>query len=386
MGAVRVVGAVAGLNGSGPRVLFVGPSAGARGGIAQFNARLAETVATNAHVRAIGFERMYPSWTDAGRRQPAAAGHEAFLVPWRPRTWMRAARELREFGPDLVVVQWWHPLFAPCLRHLIIAARRNDAEVMMVCHNALPHEPFPLARAAAARTMSAAGRLVALSTAVAAQVRTLAPGARIDVLAHPPNLAGHIDPMEVERWRARVGPVDGPMIVFFGNVRPYKGLSDLIEAMPAVCARSPATLVVAGTFYEPVERFRLQARRLGVESSIRLFPGYVPDDEVLALLSLADVVAMPYRTASQSGILPLVALAERPVVATSVGGITEAVGDRGVVVPPGDGAALAQGLLRALATPPLPPHGFRDGWSRWAALVVEAASDAGDRAYRKALR
>ena len=299
---------------------------------------------------------------------------------------MRAERELREFEPDLVVAQWWHPLFAPCLRHVIAAAHRNQAGVMMVCHNALPHERFPFARSAAARTMSAAGRLVALSTAVAVQVRSLAPSARVDVLAHPPNLDGRIDGAAADRWRARIGPVDGPLIVFFGNIRPYKGLEDLIEAMPVVRERTPATLVVAGTFYEPVERFRNLARRRGVDAAVRLCPGYVPDEEVLALLSLADVVAMPYRTASQSGILPLVALAERPVVATSVGGIAEAVGNRGVVVPPDDPRAFAHGLLRALAAPPPPPDGFRDGWSRWATLVVEAAQDARDRAHRKALR
>lgn len=380
------MGAVTGLNGDGPRVLFVGPSASARGGIAQFNARLTGAVGRIADVHAIGYERMYPAWTSAGRRQAPAAGPEAVLVPWRPGTWLRAERELRRFDPDLVVVQWWHPLFAPCLQHLIAAARRNEAAVMMVCHNALPHERFPFARPAAARTMSAAGRVVALSSSVAAQVRSLAPSARVDVLAHPPNLDGRIDEVAADRWRARIGPVEGPLIVFFGNIRPYKGLEDLIEAMPVVREHSPATLVVAGTFYEPVERFRNLAGRRGVDAAVRLCPGYVPDEEVLALLSLADVVAMPYRTASQSGILPLVALAERPVVATSVGGIAEAVGARGVIVPPADPSALASGLLQALASPPPPPPAFRDGWRTWAMLIVEAAQDARDRMRREALR
>ena len=154
-----------------------------------------------------------------------------------------------------------------------------------------------------------------------------------------------------------MGPPDGPVILFFGNVRKYKGLGDLIAAMPLVRQKVNARLVVAGTFFEPVERFRTQATRLGLEldRDVRLLSGYVPREQVPDLFALADVVALPYRAASQSGVIAQAALAGKPVVVTAVGGLPEALDGRGVVVPPANPAALAAGIVRALEDPPPPP-------------------------------
>jgi hypothetical protein len=141
--------------------------------------------------------------------------------------------------------------------------------------------------------------------------------------------------------------------------------------MPAVRARVPATLVVAGPFLEPPKRFEHQAEALGVAAHVRLFPGYVPNEEVEGLFAAADVLALPYRSATQSGVVPLAATFGVPVVATSAGGIPEAIGERGVIVPPNDSPALADGLVRALSDPPPPPVTASDDWGTWARQIVE---------------
>jgi glycosyltransferase involved in cell wall biosynthesis len=365
-----------------PRIAFVGPGAALRGGIAQFGARLREAVAPRADTLAIGYRRLYPAWTAAGRgpNAPAALGPldaTDTLVAWRPWTWLGAARALRRFRPDVVVVQWWHPLFGPCLRFLAGRAAGAGARVVFVCHNATPHERFPGARALARWTLRRADRLVALSRPVARELRALAPGAAVRVLAHPPNVP-------VAPAPATGG---GTTVLFFGYVRPYKGLGDLIDAVAIARHDLPVELVVAGPFIEPVERYRRQAERLGVAEHVRLLPGYVPDECVGELFARADAVALPYRSATQSGVCALALAAGKPVVATDVGGLAADLGPGAVVVPPGDPAALAGGLRRALSSRERPPAPRPPDWGAWSddLLAAAAAPKRARRGPRRAL-
>jgi glycosyltransferase involved in cell wall biosynthesis len=194
----------------------------------------------------------------------------------------------------------------------------------------------------------------------------------VEVLWHPPNIAD--DGAAAGVWKERIGEVDGPILLFFGNIRRYKGLHDLLAAMPNVRREVAATLIVAGHFFEPLEDFERQAMRLGVARSVRFFPGYVPKNEVEGLFEVADLVVLPYRSASQSGILAQAALAGKPVVATGVGGIPEFLGDRGVIVPPANPEALAEGIVQALTQPPLPPRVPDGGWEGWRSFLLVLAS------------
>ena len=140
--------------------------------------------------------------------------------------------------------------------------------------------------------------------------------------------------------------------------------------------------MVAGTFFEPAERFRTQATQLGLEldRDVRLLSGYVPREQVPDLFALADVVALPYRAASQSGVIAQAALAGKPVVVTAVGGLPEALDGRGVVVQPANPAALAAGIVRALEDPPPPPPLPSGGWDDWRdTLLAEVVSSPGAR-------
>jgi glycosyltransferase involved in cell wall biosynthesis len=254
------------------------------------------------------------------------------------------------------------------MRYLMRRARRRGAEVVVVVHNHKPHEPVPFWRVLTRTTLGQADRLVALSAFVGDRLGELVPGVPVQVVGLPPYFDS--SPSDgAQLWRRRLDGVYGPVILFFGNVRAYKGLADLVAAMPRIRQRSRATLVVAGTFFEPLERFRHQAERLGVADSVRFFPDYVPNEQVPGLFELADVVALPYRSASQSGILPQAAAAGKPVVATAVGALPETIGENGVLVAPRDPISLADGLVRALERPPPPPALSDDPWRPWVEML-----------------
>ena len=149
--------------------------------------------------------------------------------------------------------------------------------------------------------------------------------------------------------RQRLGLSPGDEVaLFFGYVRRYKGLDTLLEAWKQVRARRPATLLVAGEFYEDPAPYRALARAAGGEPSVRLLDHYLQDDEVEAVFRAADVAVLPYRSATQSGVTHVAYALGVPVITTDVGGLSETVvaGETGLVVPPENPEALARSIVR----------------------------------------
>ena len=357
------------------RVAFIGVAPDQRGGIAQFGRELAEYVAGDVDTLVIGWRQLYPRFTTPGRQGPDPSARtfalpfRNLLVPWLPWTWRTTSRALEAFRPQLVVVQWWSPLFGPALRTILRRARRRGARTLIMCHNAKPHERFPLSDRITRATLAQGDLLAAFSQGVAEQIAALAPGRPLLVGALPPPLARDDEPAE-----PRDDLPAGPKVLFFGNVRAYKGLEDLLAALPIVRRSVDATLVIAGTFMSPLSRFERIAADLGVEDAVRFLPGYVPDEDIPGLFGACDVVVLPHRSASQSGIVGRAATARRPVVATRVGSLPEMLGGNGVLVEPADPPSLAAGIVSALTDPPPPPPRDDAAWDTWREAVLREAS------------
>src|SRR6185312_6375342 len=141
--------------------------------------------------------------------------------------------------------------------------------------------------------------------------------------------------------------VEGPVILAFGLIRPYKGTDVLLEAMRKV---EGAELWIAGMPRMPMDGFRELARR--VPGTVRFVERFIPDDEVPAFMRRADLVVLPYRNIEQSGVLYTALAFGRPLVLSSVGGFPE-IAERGAarLVPPEDPEALAGALAELLADP-----------------------------------
>jgi len=117
-------------------------------------------------------------------------------------------------------------------------------------------------------------------------------------------------------------------ILFFGFIRHYKGLDLLIEALADPRLRKfPIRLIVAGEFYEDPKLYLDTIIRFKLEGIVELRTGFIPDNEVRNYFSLADLVAQPYRTATQSGVSQIAYHFEKPMLVTNVGGLAEIVPD-----------------------------------------------------------
>ena len=353
------------------RIALVGPLAPWRGGLAQYLALLGEELARRAEVRAVTFTRQYPGLLFPGGSQldPAAARPDfpvaALLDSIGPLSWRRTAAHLERFAPGVVILKWWMPFFAPSFASSVGPLRRHGTRVVLVCDNLLPHESRPFDRELTRWMLRNSDGYLVMSESVERDLAALKPGAPCRRVPHP--LYAQFDRGRFTRAaaRARLGLGAGDEVVlFFGYVRRYKGLDTLLEAWPAVRAQRPATLVVAGDFYEDPAPYRAlvaAAAGAGGLGAVRLREGYQSDEDVEALFRAADVVVLPYRSATQSGVTHVAYALGVPVITTDVGGLAETVrpGETGLVVPPEDPAALAAAIVRFFAGDLGP--GLRDG-------------------------
>ncbi len=372
---------------------LIGPTFPFRGGISH------HTTLLYLHLTArygdqrlfVSFRRQYPTFLFPGAtdldpsRQPLKAPCERLIDPLNPYTWWRAAGRIARFDPDVLLVPWWVTFWAPPIGIIVrLVRRRSRARVVFVCHNILPHEPHRWDPLLARFALAAGHGHVVQSTSEAKALQALLPGLQ-PVVVNIPIFDMFAEKMILKRdARDRLGvPAEGAVLLFFGFVRPYKGLDYLLRALPKVRQRLPDVhLLIAGEFWHDKANYLDLIERLGLGQAVTLLDYYIPNEEVPVCFSAADVVVLPYVETSQSAVLQLAFGCGLPVITTAVGGLVDIVqdGENGLLVPPADSDALAGAIERYFTTDLATEmtqsvQSTRDA-SSWAALLdaVEAAS------------
>jgi glycosyltransferase involved in cell wall biosynthesis len=329
------------------KIALVGPAHPYKGGGARHTTELAHRLAAQGHDVIIeSWRAQYPGRLYPGQQTVDVPEGEPYprtrrrLAWYRPDGWLAEGRRLRP--ADLVVFAYLTPLQAPPYL-AVMAGLGRPARTAVICHNVLPHErrpgDVPLTRA----LLSRADTVITHSAAQAAQARDLAPAATVRTVAMPPHLPASL-PQNHGAERAGLSAPATARLLFFGIVRPYKGLDVLLRALAQAPAH--ATLTVAGEFWGDTADTEKLIAELGLADRVTLRPGYVPADQIPALFGAADALVMPYReaTASQNALL---AFAHGvPVITTTAGALAEAVRDGvdGLTCAPGD----TEDLLRVL--------------------------------------
>jgi glycosyltransferase involved in cell wall biosynthesis len=270
--------------------------------------------------------------------------------------------------------------------------RNTRIKIIFICHNVVPHEGGGVIDRRLALTVLRRGdAMIVHSEQDRLRLLALLPQARV-VKAQIPSYAGlvqhHATALE-DKLRHGLGiPAAAQVLLFFGFVRPYKGLEYLIQAMARVRAELPdAHLLVVGEFWTAPEFYQGYAREFGVEGCITIVNSYVPNEELQPYFDLADVVVLPYVSATQSAVVQLAFGFGKPVITTRVGGLHEVVEDgvTGLVVPPQDDQALAAAIVRYFAEGMSGPMGVNVrataergySWQNLVATIERAARDLG---------
>jgi glycosyltransferase involved in cell wall biosynthesis len=338
-------------------VVIVSTAYPLRGGIAHYNALLAKHLGVRHHVQTITFKRQYPSFLFPGKSQEESGvpSNELEVAPapqWvdsiNPFNWISVAGRIAALKPDLLIFKYWLPFFGPCFGTIAkLVKKKTGSKVLFICDNILPHERRPGDVAFTRYAFKQCDCFIVQSDVIEKELTAFWPGAHYVKAPHPVyEIFGSAMPKAEAKTALHI---DAPrVILFFGYVRKYKGLAMLLEAMNELRTRHAELakgllLIVAGEFYDDERAYRKLAADLHLEESVRFDSDYISNDKVGAYFSAADVVVLPYTSATQSGITQIAYNFGKPVIATSVGGLAEVVLDEktGFIVPPADPSALA---------------------------------------------
>lgn len=336
------------------KIVIVGPAFPYRGGNSLFISHLYSLLADKFDVSIVNYKLLYPSFLFPGTTQYdnsktviKQAPSERLVNSVNPFNWYTTARRIAAMKPDAVLFDWWHPFFGPC--HTSIARLVKSmcrTKIVFIAENFTSHEGSPVDKMLTRLGLSNADAFLALSDKVAGEVAEVFSGRPI-MKAELPVYDCYTSESPVYD-RANFGfSTSDKVLLFFGYIRRYKGLDILLKALSMLVKKDPSyRLLAVGESYEDPEIYRKLIGELKIENFVRFENVFTPNEEVWKYYTAADVVVLPYRSATQSGILNIAYGFLKPVIITNVGGLAEFIDpDRtGLLVEPESAESLAEGI------------------------------------------
>jgi glycosyltransferase involved in cell wall biosynthesis len=340
------------------KIVLIGPAYPIRGGNALFVAHLYESLAATNDVEVISYSRLYPGFLFPGVRQTDVSGvaikkHPAMHIIdcLNPVTWLNAARLAASMNPDMLVFTWWNPFFGFIVRTIASSfKRRVKKPVIIVAENVISHEGRWIDVFLTKIALQTADRFLVLSKVVEEGIRKLYPQVKVFRSSLPIyDCYQTLEQLTQPHAQQRLGLAGKNVILFFGYIRHYKGLMNIIEALPLIRNQvSNAHLLIVGEFYDNPQPYLDTIKRLDLDVNITIINEYVANEAVHLYFTAANLAVLPYNEATQSGILSIAYGFAKPVVITDVGGLAELVDDgiTGFIVPPQNIPKLADAVIR----------------------------------------
>ena len=328
-----------------------------RGGISKHTSILVEKLSQNHSVDVINYSRQYPDFLFPGKTQYLDDKSEndnssRMIDSINPLTWFSTGNKLAKKNYDLVIFRFWNPFFAPALGVIdgIIKKKSSHKKLISLCDNILPHEKTPLADYLTTYLFDKLDGHVVQSSQTENELQEVVENPVYEKRLHPiyTNFPKKIDKITA---RKKLGLSAKNIILYFGIIRDYKGFDILLNAIAELKDSGlDFHLLAGGECYGSDEKYTQLISNLGISDYITWHNKYIPDSEVSNYFSAADVVALPYRTASQSGVTQMAYSYDLPVIVTKVGGLPEIVdeGQSGFTIEPENPTELANILEKNL--------------------------------------
>jgi len=354
------------MTGKMEKIGIIGPSPRFLSGISYYTTRLANAISDHCEVSAVLFrnmlpKRLFPGWKRVGSQISTLSYDKRVAVNevldwYNPISWVKASKELNSC--DVVIFEWWTSSVA----HMYVALNLllgNGPKKIIEYHeiiDPLEQMVFPLkiyARNVGKWIRNRADGYVVHSEAdreLIAEYYNI-DKSKIKVIHH--GLYDHYPIFESGKAKAEMGIRENEFIVlFFGLLRPYKGVFLLIDAFESLPEqiRNNCRLFIVGESWEDKKSLQ-KASLSSYAERITVIDRYVSDDEIPKFFSAADVLVLPYTRASQSGVAHIGIAYGMPIIASDVGGLSESLGtyDGTLFIPPNDSAALIKAITEVFS-------------------------------------
>lgn len=336
------------------KIVMVGPVYPYKGGIAHYTGLMYKTLAKKYEMTMVSYKFQYPRFLFKKEQKDYAdntfqvEGTNYWLHTANPINCMCTAHKINKLHPDMVIMQWLHPYFAPCF--WILTKCLKNVKILFVCHNVFPHERFPMDKFLTKLTLRQGDLYIVQSKQDEEDLKSVVKNPVYERTVHPTYDTYKFDNITREQARELLQvKEEEKVILFFGMIRKYKGLQYLLQAMPDIKNKvEHVKLLVVGEMRDDETPYQQIIEECGIQDILDLRTEYVPDKEVEKYFAASNVVVLPYVSATQSGIVQIAYGFDKPVIVTRVGGLPEVVADEktGYVVRPENPKELADAVVR----------------------------------------
>ncbi len=336
------------------KICLIGPTYPFRGGISHYMTLLYRCLKQQHEVYFLAFKRQYPSWLfpgvtdkDFSLLQIREEGVEYLIDSLNPFTWFKVFLQIKRRKPVMVIIPWWVAFWTPQFWTIATLVKAyTQARILFICHNVMEHEYRGVKKLCTQIVLKKGDHFIVHSGEDYENLKKLVTHADIKPSVMPIFNIFHYEHISKQHARKQLN-LEGNTILFFGFVRPYKGLKYLIEAMPIILQDLQVSLLIAGEFWEKEEDYWEQIQTLGIQEKIKIVNKYIPNEEVEQYFAASDLVVLPYVSATGSAVVQTAFGCHKPVVSTNVGSLSEIITHEktGYLIPPGNPQAIASAII-----------------------------------------
>lgn len=330
------------------RVCLIAPVPPFRGGIAKYCYSLARELEKRHELLLLSYKRQYPKLLFGNKSQIDPNVDRAQIInefnrlsfdidSANPFSWVETFQEIASFNPDIVILPWWVAYWTPMYLYLLHYLKKKGIKVVFLCINIFEHEDNSFKKFLTKSVLKRVDSIIVHSEQERSEILELNTRAMVKK---------HLLPLFEYDAKPAVRKDKCLNLLFFGFIRPYKGLDTLLKAV-AILRNSDISVKIAGEFWDDKEDYLRLIGDLGISDKVEIVDRYIPDDEISLYFSWADLVVLPYKKTKISGIIATAYGYRKPVLVTDVGGFYEIVkdGSTGKIVPPDDPTSFADGIV-----------------------------------------
>lgn len=309
------------------KIASIGPYFPFRGGISDFHKDLIKQLKISHNIEVINFKKLYPNFLFPGKSQTVNKKLNSnnisrrILNPLSVFSWNRAIRYINQFDADVIIISYWHPFFALMFSYL--SKRLKSKKIYFLMHNAESHERFPFEKYLVKKMLKQATHIVTMNDKEKNKIINLKVKGKILKSFHP-IYNKQFNELDRNVFKNELGLDRNHVILFFGLIRSYKGLDILINSISLLKKTIPTLKVlIVGEPYMSMKKYFLQINKLGLQEFFIFDNNFVEEHNLKKYFLSSDLVVLPYKKSTQSGVLSLSMNFNIPSLVSSNGGLKD---------------------------------------------------------------
>jgi len=345
---------------SGKRICIIGKFPPYYGGIATHNYYLAKAVLKKHELLAIGYKRFYPQYIDKKNKTANnynLATDEPFFdkiinvfKPYKFSSWKKSVKLILKFKPDIVIFPWWYIYLSFSYIFLLKRLSKNKIKSVILCHNVFLDPKSKkeklinylfFSKHLTKQVFLKTSFFIVPSKGDEQKILSFHPSPSIIKSLHP------VYTFRTEKPFIQNNDQNIFRLLFFGYIKYSKGVDVLLSSI-SILKEYNIHLTIVGEVSDSgiLQQYTNTIKKYGLSRMVQIINNYIPENKIENYFLPADVVVLPYREGTSSGVIATAYGFGKPVIITNVGGLPDAVENKktGLIVEP-DPNSLAEGII-----------------------------------------